>query len=397
MAASNPSPQAAHTAPVATTATAATASRIIGGPRDVTPLRIAPSSGPYEAMVASQQAHIDQLVQRNTTLEHTVKKQREAILAEQTRTDDAISQLRERWRSERAEWELNIELIQHAHRASTLQLANELAAERARVSEERRKRKALSVVKNNLDFVIIQWQGREADLESQLFQLEMQVEELRESQGDSNAELKEQWEAERAELERTIADLEVDVEERDTELASLKVRAFCVNKLTLVDSYPYSYQKSHNAIQSEYKTLSSTHKSNSAKLERLQLQMEGLQMAKDTLQRERDEIARSNTELTRQIAEWQALDRRGGNEVEEERAKRIELEVQVRALEQQRDELTKESAAEKKRVTKAERTLEKYKTVFEEQKVCDLPLSMFGETTFTIYLATHNRCKRYIC
>lgn len=174
-------------------------------------------------MVASQQSHIAELVQRNTTLDQVVKKQRDQIKTEQARAEEAISQLRERWRAERAEWERNLELVQSAHRVNTLRVACELVEERARVSEERRKRKALLELKNNLDFVVIQWQARESELEGQVFQLELELEDLKAEKSEGVEEMRELWEEERAELEGQVADLETEVAEKDTEIATLKV------------------------------------------------------------------------------------------------------------------------------------------------------------------------------
>lgn len=99
------------------------------------------------------------------------------------------------------------------------------------------------------------------------------------------------------------------------------------------------------------------------------MQLEGLESTKSALQREINELKQTNTELTRQLSEWRALDKRGGDEAASERAKRVELEVKIRRLEEEMDEKDPELEKERKKREKVERSLEKYKAVFEEQKV----------------------------
>jgi hypothetical protein len=70
-------------------------------------------------------------------------------------------------------------------------------------------------------------------------------------------------------------------------------------------------------------------------LERLKLQLEGAQTKNADLERTNDDLKRTNVQLQRQIDDWQNLEKREGDEVDNERKQRIALSVELKKLEAQ--------------------------------------------------------------
>ena len=87
-------------------------------------------------MVASQQAHIDDLVQRNRTLEQTCKELREELLREDTRAKDALRQVQTRWHQESAEWREGCDTLLACNRIAQLRIASELDRERLAIVKQ---------------------------------------------------------------------------------------------------------------------------------------------------------------------------------------------------------------------------------------------------------------------
>lgn len=96
----------------------------------------------------------------------------------------------------------------------------------------------------------------------------------------------------------------------------------------------------------------------SSKLERATLQFEGAQTKCADLEHKNDELKRTNADVHRQLEKWQDLETKGGAEVDVQRKKRMELEVQIKDLETQL-----EKAKEEKETTgvKDKRKIEKLK------------------------------------
>jgi predicted nucleic acid-binding Zn-ribbon protein len=75
--------------------------------------------------------------------------------------------------------------------------------------------------------------------------------------------------------------------------------------------------------------------SNAAKLERSTLQLDGERTKNAELQRHYDELRRTNQDLSRQLDKWQSLETKGGEEVEALRKQKVDLEIQLQALQNQ--------------------------------------------------------------
>ena len=81
--------------------------------------RTSANPDPNEAMVASQQKHIAELVAQNKTLEHTLSRLRAEAATERERTEG----VRGEWAAERIEWRAGCDALQDAHRAAHLRTA----------------------------------------------------------------------------------------------------------------------------------------------------------------------------------------------------------------------------------------------------------------------------------
>ena len=67
----------------------------------------------------------------------------------------------------------------------------------------------------------------------------------------------------------------------------------------------------------------------------MKLQLEGAQTKNADLDRSNDDLKRTNAQLQRQIDDWQNLEKREGDEVDNERKQRIALSVELKKLEVQ--------------------------------------------------------------
>jgi len=101
-------------------------------------------------------------------------------------------------------------------------------------------------------------------------------------------------------------------------------------------------------------------------LERTTLQRDSAIAARDDLKRTNEELKHTNIDLLRQLEKWQTLENKGGAEVESQRKKRIELEIQVKDLQLQREKAQEEHEMA---LEKAKRKVEKFKNGIKEWKV----------------------------
>lgn len=103
-----------------------------------------------------------------------------------------------------------------------------------------------------------------------------------------------------------------------------------------------------------------------SKLERTVLQLDGAQTKISDLERINEELRRTNSDIQRQLVKWQNLETKGDLEVETLRKRRIELEVQVKALETR---LEKNTELNTTALEKEQRRVEKFKRGVAEWQV----------------------------
>lgn len=338
-----------------------------------TPIRSTPTSAPYEAMAISQQTHIDDLVQKNRTLDHVAKKLKEELLSEQARSRDAIKSIKSRWEEESAEWKEGCESLQAFHRIAHLRTIVELDRERLAVVKEKDVARQERIAKLQRDYQITMFQVRES-------QLEGNIEELEEEFQDSQTRAEEDTVAMVAEHEEVIENLKASIAEyaseakqhmkeyktieKDKDKLEVSVQPINANIFSQ-QSFP---QAKHARLREEHAELAASAASTTSKLERSTLQLDGAQTEISELQRLNDEFKRNNAELKRQMDKWQNLETKGGAEVEHLRKRRVELEVLVKELEgrledseKQGQQLTKELEKEKKRVERLKESIDPWK------------------------------------
>lgn len=136
-------------------------------PRGGTPLgHGAPS------LEASNQAQIDDLVQRNRTLEHTVKKLTDRLSQETIRSKDAATEIQKQWQVAQSEWRQGCDILQSCHRVVQLRNTVELEKERMNVLKELDITRMERVKRLQRDFRITMFQARETELEERIAELQ---------------------------------------------------------------------------------------------------------------------------------------------------------------------------------------------------------------------------------
>lgn len=339
-----------------------------------TAIRSTPSSVPYEAMAVSQQTHIDELVQKNRTLDHVAKKLKDELILEQTRSKEAAKAIKAQWKTESDEWREGCDSLQACHRIAHLRTVVELDKERLAVVKEKDVARQERVARLQRDYRITMFQVRESELEATIEDLEEDLEELgAQAEEDKNAlvaeyqEGMEKLKAKCAECVTEVVRVTKELKMIGKEKEKLDV---CILRRNLdVNEYSNNYsQTKYSNLREEHAELTSTAASTVSKLERTALQRDGAQTEITELQRLNDEYKRNNSELKRQMDKWQNLETKGGAEVETLRKRRIDLEVQVKELEgrlgdakKKDDENVRALEKEKKRVEKLKESIDPWR------------------------------------
>ncbi|KAG1821713.1 uncharacterized protein BJ212DRAFT_1477564 [Suillus subaureus] len=300
--------------------------------RAPTPVRTAAPFAPHDAMVASQQGHIENLVQKTRNLEHTIKKLNDELSLEQTRAKDTANVIKQQWRAEQKEWHVGCDALQACHRIAHLRTACALDDERIAVLKEREiaRREKLA-------------QDLQADLDSQVAQTEYLLK-SRDQQ-----------------YQKTILDLRT----RDATLSS---------ELKLKSDEIVAAHKQREDVEDELRRLREAQAdadaatvTNVSKLSRIIVQRDGLQARVTQLERELEDHKDNNAKLQRQLDNWQGLKKSDDVDLEMLRKKNVELEVQLRevnAVIQERDKVLEK---EKGRTTKLKEVLHEWKSEAGEQ------------------------------
>jgi chromosome segregation ATPase len=181
--------------------------------RGGTPLAAPPS------LEASNQGQIDDLVLRNRTLEHKVKKLTEQLATEDTRAKGAVADIRKQWQEQQQEWREGCDILQACHNIVQLRNAVELEKERMVVMKEMEVVRQEKVKTLQRDFRITMFQAKEEELDGRIAELEDEretalaeyeekIKKMKASCTGHMAQLKDKDE-ERAAIEQEKDDLEV--------------------------------------------------------------------------------------------------------------------------------------------------------------------------------------------
>ncbi|KAI0250191.1 hypothetical protein BJV78DRAFT_1283333 [Lactifluus subvellereus] len=295
-------------------------------------LSSAPSSAPQEAMIASQKAHIEDLVQKTRTLEHTVK-----------RLQDQLSTSRAEWQVEHKEWADGCNSLMACHRIAHLRTNVLLTQERVAFAHEREltRRERVAVIQR--DYNLILFKAREKELELEADKLREEVR----NAADGNVVLV-------AELKERLAEVMRELKEKATlSREAEKAREEAEQQASRVHT-------EHVALQAQ---LSSAR----TNVDRLMLRLEDAQTALAEKERSNNELQQEKATLKAQVGKWKSLDDRGGAEVEELHKRRAALETQIKHLESRVSEEQKKALAHEKAFQKEHKKIEKLQQALEEQ------------------------------
>jgi hypothetical protein len=139
-------------------------------------------------MAISQQTHIDDLVQKNRTLDHVAKKLKDELVLEQARSKEAAKAIKAQWQTESAEWREGCDSLQVCHRIAHLRTLAELDKERLAVVKEKDIARQERVARLQRDYRITMFQVKESELEGMIEDLANKIEDMKErGEEDTNA------------------------------------------------------------------------------------------------------------------------------------------------------------------------------------------------------------------
>ncbi|KAG1842013.1 hypothetical protein DFJ58DRAFT_66418 [Suillus subalutaceus] len=322
--------------------------------RAPTPVRTAAPFAPHDAMVASQQGHIENLVQKTRNLEHTIKKLNDELSLEQTRAKDTVNVTKQQWRAEQKEWHVGCDALQACHRIAHLRTACALDDERIAVLKEREIARRERLARIQRDYKITMFQAREAELEGQ-------IEDLQADLDSQVAQTQYSLKSRDQQYQKTILDLRT----RDATLSS---------ELKLKSDEIVAAHKQREDVEDELRRLREAQAdadaatvTNVSKLSRITVQRDGLQARVTQLERELEDHKDNSAKLQRQLDNWQGLKKGDDVDLEILRKKNVELEVQLREVNAVIQERDKALEKEKGRTTKLKEVLHEWKTEAGEQ------------------------------
>ncbi|KDQ15952.1 hypothetical protein BOTBODRAFT_31408 [Botryobasidium botryosum FD-172 SS1] len=292
-------------------------------------------TAPKDAQISSLQSQIEELVRRSQHLQRQLDAKdkqlqvREGELEEERdRGIEHNKAIKQQWKQERAEWVEACESIQAVHNISHLRTCLKLDNERLSRFEDSvnsRKERVRAIV---LEDKIALFQIREIELETRVEDLEDDIEVARAQLQEAAHDAHIQSEALQEELLRKLKRIDSQKSEASEQLAQLK-RGKIDAEAELA------------RLQSVHDALMSSTKSTELKLERLTLELKAVRAHED--------------ELGQQILGWQRLGSKEEKEMEELRRTKVELELQVREMENRllnHDKVAKGLEKEQKRSEK---------------------------------------------
>ncbi|KAJ3871610.1 hypothetical protein F5051DRAFT_193840 [Lentinula edodes] len=130
------------------------------------------------SLEASQQSHIDDLVQRNRTHEQTIRKLKDELALEKNRAKTVVQDIQTKLHAEKREWREACDTLQSCHRIHQLRLHVELEKQRSGQLAEQDLLRKEKVAALQREFAITKFQIQESLLERQILELEDKVAEL---------------------------------------------------------------------------------------------------------------------------------------------------------------------------------------------------------------------------
>jgi chromosome segregation ATPase len=323
-------------------------------------------------MIASQQAHINELVQKTRTLDSTIKD-----------LQDKLTNSRAQWQAEHKEWIDGCDSLMACHRIAHLRTNVRLAQERVALGHERDSTRRERVAVIQRDYNLILFKAREKELEIEADQLR---EELRNA-ADGNVTLVAQLKNKLAEGMRELKEKAALL--RDAEKAKEESE---VGLLTLHQPHayilPFFIQDQATEMRNEYAALQAQLSSARTNVERLTLRLEDAQTALAEKEGLNNDLQQEKAALKVQVGKWKSLDDRGGAEVEELHKQRVALEDQIKRLESRLAEEQSKASAHENAIQKEHKKIVKLQEALEEQAVrglVEFPGSSFLNQSFIAY------------
>jgi hypothetical protein len=186
------------------------------------PIRSVPSSAPYEAMAVSQQTHIDDLVQKNRTLDHVAKKLKDELILEQMRSKEAAKAIKSQWKTESAEWREGCDSLQACHRIAHLRTLAELDKERLAIVKEKDVARRERVARLQRDYRITMFQVRESELEEMIEELANEIKDMKEKGEVDTDALVMQYQEAAEKLRTKCAQVAAEAAQKNNELAAIQ-------------------------------------------------------------------------------------------------------------------------------------------------------------------------------
>lgn len=131
-------------------------------------------------MIASLQAHIDDLVQKSRVAEHTSKRLQQTVQDEKERAHDAMTHLKATFQQEREEWQEGCNSLLASHRIVHLRTRNELDKEKLNLLKEKEENRKERIAVLYRDYKLTLFLAKESELEARIADLEDALEELEE-------------------------------------------------------------------------------------------------------------------------------------------------------------------------------------------------------------------------
>lgn len=163
-----------------------------------TALRNAPSSAPLEAMVAKQQAHIDDLVSKNHTLEAKVQHLQAEISSEKTRYEDGLHKVKAQYDIERKRWKEEYDMSQGLWRISYLRQVVQVENSHLAILDMKDELRRARLASLQRDYQLEMFRAKESQQEYRIAQLEEEFEDAK-------------WEVEEAGAQLNAAAKQVDI------------------------------------------------------------------------------------------------------------------------------------------------------------------------------------------
>lgn len=314
-------------------------------------------------MVAAQQTHINELVQKTRSLENEIKKLTEQL--ERTTAESAAfvserdtwetdrkawASERQKWIDERKVWVEGCDTMQACHRIQQYRMACALDDERVTVLRMRDEARKEQLQRLQRDYKITTFQAREADLEVRIAELE-----------DMHANA----EAARVQCEKVSQALE-------TKCTAL------LGEVNAKTAEIQSTREQHERAEEELRRLrealadaSAATTSSASKLTRITAQRDALQAQVTSLQQSLEAAQDESIQLRTQLTNWQNLKQGKDAEGDALRQKKAELESEIMEANKRISEMearVEEFQATDARLQKEKGRVDKLKVVLEEWK-----------------------------